>query len=385
MLQIFIDKRGDLDFGDRILQFFLQREAQQSQAEQLKIQQGQFKLQQEQAQMAQGAQAFEQRRVLQQAIGTAAGLGAGRAEEAQTGAGQVFGALAGLPGMPGLGGLQQLGQAGQGAITAQPSPEQAISQLEDPLARSAAAQALEIQRTRADTRQARAEELGFKERELQATINFREAETRRKTREAELTAIFRKAQLSENKEDRKLGTIFEIVDQEFDAFSDLLAASGDPSGASLRIFGTVSIPTRQQRLARALKIAEGIDDPATLAGLFSESEPSVLAKGFGLEPVVIGAFEAASTRKEAGEELSNQDFIDEMFLAIDAFEPFDRRKKQEQKAGTLRFLRLHTGDFAIGSADVSEPEIVRSPIGSLFDSALFETLRAVGGTVNPGR
>ncbi len=38
MFQLFIDKRGDADFGDRILQFFLAREQQTAQAEQLKNQ-----------------------------------------------------------------------------------------------------------------------------------------------------------------------------------------------------------------------------------------------------------------------------------------------------------------------------------------------------------
>ena len=330
------------DFGDKILNFFMQREALQLRQEAQKLEKDKFGLQQQQVE-------FQQNQATQQAAGQAAGLQAGRGEEALAGVGQVMAALAGIPAAaPGGAALQQVGQAGQAAVGAQPTAEGTIQQLEDPFARAAASTALEGQRERAGVRSDRARRTATDERKAKEEIRWHNVIEDHQKRQLELEEKLGNARnrlLGTQTDTALLSASRQLTSMALDAgaaqlseFRELAELYGSAELASLLVFGTATPPSRAEILSRNTRVIEGLssEDPAAAAGALIAPSASDLGRRLGVHPDIIAQFETLQAQ-EGVEAVSNDEFFREVMGAIEASD-LDRVAKEEQRSKARLWL-----------------------------------------------
>ena len=382
MFQVVFDNRqGIKDLGNSILQFFMLREQQIARKEDLKLQQGQFKLLQEQVELKQKAQAFEQNRQLQTALGTALGLGAGQTEQANQGAGNVFGALAGLPSNPLTGGLQALGQAGQQAVAAQPTPEQAISQQTDPFAQAAAATSLAGERDRAATRGLAERTFAQTTRIFKSDKAFRDAKFEFDKGIKERTLALQEADSARAKKvaQVQLGKFAlesaRVLNKEF--LTTVQALVLDPTDkesvaeatrdASKIVFGTSSPLTIPQHAARITQMITELDDPKAVSKILAPLAPIVVLEDLGVSKPIRDFYADQQLEGDATDtdiDATDQEILDEIFSQIDR----SRNTfawKQGEKRRVLRGLRAITGNLLLTGAIPQERDTLteREAIG----------------------
>ena len=346
-----IDLRPQDNFGARIMQALLAKESMALQQEDLKIRQGQFKLQQETAE-------FEQQRQKDVALGTALGLSVGRTEEQQAPVRAGLSALAGVPSVaPGGAALQQIGQAGQAAL---PTAESAIQQqAQGPFAAAAAGTALEGQRERAAGRETRRRTVQVAEAAQRETVLWHEVQARHQDRvlalEEEIkraTVAIQKAASDTAKSTARSGlikTAITAADGEIARFTQLAELYGSAEQASLAMWDTAIPPSRGTILQRNLAAIDafGEGDLDALARILAGPTDSDIGSRLGVHPAFIKQFEELQGQEEF-RDVGNDEFLFELFQAIDATDDVSREWREDQKDKARRWLIGITGDRDLG-------------------------------------
>ncbi len=330
MFQVVFDNKGSLDFGDRILQFFLQREAQNFQKEQLKIQKGEFKLKTDAAEVEAKTRADQGVAAIRQLMGLA-GTQAGQA------AGITAESTAGLTG-------------GQAAAFAPLAAEQTRDVAQ--IARGEAG--LEISRGQA------AEEVRHN------TIT--ETSANRRIDIAERAARAAEAATTQER-DRDFSRIaLEGAKRDVARWESLSETLG-PREAAIRLFGGATLPTEGALFKRNLELLQSGN--GDIAALIIEETPLQRASNLGMHTAIQGAVARLQARGDPAtaefEGLSNEEAVTKLANEIDSIDDAviegdpaiiidPRQWKEEQKAVLLEWFRIELDeDTQFGAAILSPP------------------------------